>query len=91
MANLGLVLHLIRILVAILIFVGCYSCAPQPVNAPSAYGVSSGIQQTRGHISTAQQQNKAVSNSNAQQRTLAQRIHDKDILIDRWRETHPGQ
>lgn len=77
-----------RIFAGLMVLFLSLGCAHQPVVAPSGAAVASGIAQTQTHIATAQSENKSLTDYNAQQRTLAQRIHDKDILIDRWRETH---
>jgi basic membrane lipoprotein Med (substrate-binding protein (PBP1-ABC) superfamily) len=78
-------------LVTALIWVGILvlcGCSQAPLTAPSGAAVSGAIATTQTKISQAQIQNKSIAGYNEQQRTLAQRIHDKDLLIDRWRETH---
>ncbi len=49
-------------------------CAQAPVTAPSTKPLQEDLGRAQTHIS--------------QSKTLAQRIHDKDVLIDRWNATH---
>ena len=49
-------------------------CAQTPVTAPSTAPLQSDLGRAQTHISQA--------------KTLAQRIHDKDVIIDRWNATH---
>ncbi len=49
-------------------------CAQTPVTAPSTKPLQSDLGRAQAHISQA--------------KTLAQRIHDKDVLVDRWYQTH---
>jgi hypothetical protein len=58
-----------------------FGCAQRYVPAPSAAAVHASITSTQTHIDQASQQN-------VEARSVAQRIHDKDLLIDRWNETH---
>jgi hypothetical protein len=58
-----------------------FGCAERYVPAPSAASVQASITSTQTHISQASQQN-------VEARSVSQRIHDKDLLIDRWNETH---
>ena len=57
------------------------SCKTAYVSGPSTSVVQSDIR-------AAQSGNKEISTYNVQARSLAQRIHDKDVLIDRWNATH---
>jgi hypothetical protein len=61
------------------------------VQAPSTAAVQAGINRAQSGVTSARNENQALGQGNAQARTLEQRIHDKDILIDRWYETHPGE
>jgi undecaprenyl pyrophosphate phosphatase UppP len=58
-----------------------FGCAQRYAPAPSAAATQTAITSTQTHIGEASQQNVDA-------RTAAQRIHDKDLLIDRWNETH---
>jgi hypothetical protein len=58
-----------------------FGCTQRYVPTPSAAAVHDAITNTQTHIEQASQQN-------VEARSLAQRIHDKDLLIDRWNETH---
>jgi hypothetical protein len=63
--------------ILLLLLTGCKSY----VAGPSTSVVQSDIR-------AAQAGNKEISTYNVQARSLAQRIHDKDVLIDRWNATH---
>ena len=52
----------------------CIGCAHQVVVAPSTKPLQEDLGRAQTHIT--------------ESKTLAQRIHDKDVLIDRWNETH---
>lgn len=58
------------------------------VQAPSTAAVQGGINRAQSGVTSARTENQALSQGNAEARILEQRIHDKDILIDRWQETH---
>lgn len=49
-------------------------CAQTPVPSPSTKPLQSDLGRAQTHISQA--------------KTLAERIHDKDVIIDRWNATH---
>ena len=55
-----------------LLLCGCAST--RVVTAPSTKPLQEDLGRAQTHIT--------------ESRTLAQRIHDKDVLIDRWNETH---
>ncbi len=58
------------------------------VSAPSTTAVQTGINKAQLGVANARGENQALGRGNEKARTLTQRIHDKDILIDRWRATH---
>lgn len=69
------------------------TCAHQAkhYDAPSTTGITRSATKAQSGVTAARTQNQAISRGNAEARTLSQRIHDKDILIDRWFETHPDK
>jgi hypothetical protein len=71
----------IAIAAFVLLGLALFGCATRYAAAPSSAAVQTAITSTETHIDQAAQQNVDA-------RTTAQRIHDKDMLIDRWRETH---
>jgi hypothetical protein len=58
--------------IATVLVAGC--AAQAPVYAPSTKPLQENLAHAQTHIT--------------ESKTLAQRIHDKDVLIDRWNATH---
>lgn len=57
-------------------------------DAPSTAGITAGATKAQSGVTAARTENQALNRGNAEARTLSQRIHDKDIIIDRWFDTH---
>jgi hypothetical protein len=66
------------------------ACAHQAkhYDAPSTVGISTSATKAQSGVAAARTHTQALSRGNAEARTLSQRMHDKDMLIDRWLETH---
>lgn len=71
----------VALLALVIAFCGC--ATKQGTSA-----VHGDIARVQAHISEAQGQTDVIAQQNSRAAELAQRIHDKDVLIDRWRETH---
>jgi len=68
-------LLLLITVVGALVLMMTYGCAAtRVVTAPSTKPLQEDLGRAQTHIT--------------ESKTLAQRIHDKDVLVDRWYETH---
>jgi len=63
---------IMALIILVIALTGCTTT--KVVTAPSTKPLQEDLGRAQTHIT--------------ESKTLAQRIHDKDILIDRWRETH---
>jgi hypothetical protein len=78
----GLIIFAFFILLGVVLF-GC--SGQRTVSAPSSAAVQGDIARAQSHMEAAAAELDEIGKRNKEARALAERIHDKNVLIERWR------
>jgi hypothetical protein len=85
-----LISGLVILIVFLLLGLALFGCAQihKPANVPSSSAVRGDIQTAKAHIEQASAAVKAAGGNAAALDSLSDRMERKNIIIDRWLETH---